>query len=393
MISLLPADRRSRFGLVLAAVLAVPLVVVVFWVWESYRASPTLQFEGFKFQVLEGQGRPAQGGVSITAVGPQGRAIVAVPMGIADARRYPRVSFVVSGLDRASGAGVYWTNTGTPEVGHPRGLSLDEVRSGEITLSSDPRWSGSIESLGFIIQGPLNEEVIFRSVGVLSDSTSFLDVAGRLKSNWLALADWDGGSVNFHIGASRTERLMTPAMSVLLWVFLTFGLFELFKRFGFVTPRNGTAVTLLGALFLFAWASLDMRWQAELFSRNLTDTEDPMLVADARRGEALAQVRDALALGQSESARVFVVSHDPTGFVAYRTRYHLGATRTSFAMDRLPTDAERRPGDYLLLLSSTEPLTVDKRSGFVASRTESVPADFMTNSSEFGVLLRVRSGG
>ena len=116
-----------------------------------------------------------------------------------------------------------------------------------------------------------------------------------------------------------------------------------------------------------------------------------MLAADQRRREALSKLREEFnGFGQ---ARILLVSHDPSGYVAYRSRYHLGAARTSFAMDRLPTSAERQPGDYLLLMSSTEPLTVDKARGFVSSQTERIPVDFLKNAPEAGVLLRVRLGG
>jgi hypothetical protein len=390
MISLLPTDSRSRWALVASAVIAIPLVIVAFWLWEGYRASPALQFEGVKLQVLEGEGVPAAGGVSIRTVSPQGRAMIAIPVGVADAARYPLVSFTVVGLDRAGGAGVYWTNTDKPGVGHPRPLSLEEARSGVIRLQGDPRWQGSIESLGFIIQGPLAQEVLFQSIGLSSDSVSFLDVAQRLKLNWLALANWDGGSVNFHIGASRTERIMTPVLSVFLWAVLTFSLFIAFLRFGRFSSAGAT-LSLFVTLLLGAWALLDLRWQAELVGRHFNSEEDVMLAADQRRREALSKLREEFnGFGQ---ARILLVSHDPSGYVAYRTRYHLGAARTSFAMDRLPTPAERRPGDYLLLMSSTEPLTVDKARGFVSSQTESIPVDFLKNAPEAGVLMRVRLGG
>lgn len=390
MISLLPNDRRSRWSIAISALLALPLVVFAFWIWERMGAAPTVKLEGYNFQILTGEGVPAEGGVAIRRVGADGRALVALSVPDLSAENYAEVVFDVSGLESAAGGGVYWTNNNKPEVGHPRPLSIEDVQRGRLQLSGDPRWRGTIGSFGFIVQGPVSRDIVFRSIGFSAGSQSLADVARRLGSNWASLAEWDGGGVNFHIGASRTERLMTPALSVLLWAILTAALHGLFVLTGFVNKKSGSSVSLFVALILAGWAALDLRWQAELSRRHVTQAADAMLTADARRARALAEVK---ARFFDNDHRVFIVSDDPSGYVAYRTRYHLGATRSSFGMDRLPTESERRPGDYILVLGSRRPLTIDRRAEFIASDSETIPATLIVNSPDVGALLRIERGG
>jgi hypothetical protein len=81
------------------------------------------------------------------------------------------------------------------------------------------------------------------------------------------------------------------------------------------------------------------------------------------------------------------------GYAVYRTRYHLGAADTSFGLDRLPSIAERRAGDYLIVFGLRDRLEYVRSRGVIESSTESIPVDLIANSPETGGIFRIRAGG
>ena len=149
---------------VVSAILAVPLLVSSVWVWNQIRAVPEGYRDGASFQLVSGQGVPVSGGLQVTDVGLDGKAIVATELPDLAASNYESIRFAVEGLDSATGAGIYFTVKAQPTVGHPRALTLQMVRDGLVRISEDPRWSGEIQTIGFIIQGPLKSSIVIRGI-------------------------------------------------------------------------------------------------------------------------------------------------------------------------------------------------------------------------------------
>lgn len=379
--------RRAWLHAAFAALLAVPAVVLVFWFWERLTVTPAVRFEGPSFQLLAGQGASTQFGLQIPRMASEGRIIVGLPMGARDAADFDSLSFDIRGLENAAGAGLYWTRADNPAVGIPRPLSLDEVRQGRVALTGYPGWEGGLESVGFVVQGPLRGEVLFRFVNLQPAKSTVWDVAKRLAVNWMALGDWDGGSVNFHIGAERTERRLTPVLSVILWVMAWLLICRVAQINQVDLPR--LAAVLLAGLLL-GWAALDLRWQMTLLHRHLAPPADPLVALDERR--AIFWAENKPKLFSDPTRRVFVVTDDPSGYVAHRTRYHLGSVRSSFGMLRLPSEAERRVGDYVLILGSREPVRFDPLVQQLVVGTMSIPAKLIFNVPEAGALVEITDG-
>lgn len=370
---------RQTLRAVLAGVLALPITLVLLFLVERNAGVPELRLEGFVFQLLVGQGGMTPSGLELRAPDASGRALAALPLSNLRAERYRALRFDVTGLDLAAGSSLYWVRADQPTVGLSRPLTLEEARRGDVQLDQDPRWRGEILSVGFIVQSPFDSPVLIRSIGFVPNETSFGDVTRRLLDNWTYLSDWDGGSVNFYVGARREERRLTPVVMVSIWLVTALLL-------GWVLGAKSMSVVML----LVAWGLLDVRWQADLWARHLQPTNDSALEADARRAATLQEWRNSWMT--DATSRVFIVSDDPSGYAAYRSRYHLGAVRTSFGMTRLPNLAERRAGDFVLVLGSREPLQLNRRAGLLMSPTETVPIDLLAGTAEAGTLFRVRGG-
>lgn len=152
-----------RFAVV-AVILAVPMGVSSMWIWNEIRAVPAGYRDGASFQVIEGLGSPVAGALQVTDVGSDGRAIVATELPDLIAKQYESVRFDAEGLDSAAGAGIYFTLRSQPTVGHPRALTLQMARQGIVRISEDPRWDGKVQTLGFIIQGPLQRPIVIRGI-------------------------------------------------------------------------------------------------------------------------------------------------------------------------------------------------------------------------------------
>ena len=386
---MLPAmlSRRSLVLTVGAALLALPIAVLLLWAWERLSTEPSARFEGASFQVLAGEGGFAQGGLELRSAGTAGQGVLALRLKDLPAAKFGSLKFSVIGLDRAAGAGVYWNRKDSPAVSHARPLSLEEVRLGEAQIAGDARWRGDIQTFGLIVQGPLNGEVVLRSLGFVADSATFGEVTGRVLANWRRVGDWEGGSVNFYIGAEREERRLTPVSFSLTWLFATVVLMAISRRLGWERESEWLPMpTLVMFAFLVAWAVLDLRWQRDLWHRHFTPTDDSLVLADMERAKFWAEFRPRVL---TDVSRMFIVSDDPSGYLAYRTRYHLGATPTSFGMTRLPSASERRPGDLILVLGSREPLTVDTASKRLVSATDSVPVTMLLTSPVAGTLFKI----
>jgi hypothetical protein len=157
---------------VVALILAFPLVAATIWVWQQVSAVPVGYREGTEFQLIEGSGVKVPTGLKLDGVGAEGRAIVATELPDLPAEQYESVRFDIEGLDSAAGAGIYFTVRSQPTVGHPRALSLQMARQGIVRISEDPRWAGQVQTIGFIVQGPLNQPILIRGLTLVPTAVS-----------------------------------------------------------------------------------------------------------------------------------------------------------------------------------------------------------------------------
>ena len=158
--------------MVVAVIAAVPLVISTLWVWQQLTAVPVGYREGSAFQLVEGEGTKVPAGLQVNGVGAQGRAIVTTELPDLVAEQYESVRFDIEGLDSAEGAGIYFTVKSQPTVGHPRALTLQMARQGIVRISEDPRWAGQVQTIGFIIQGPLKRPIVIRGLTLVPTAAS-----------------------------------------------------------------------------------------------------------------------------------------------------------------------------------------------------------------------------
>jgi len=356
-------------------------LVALFLLSGGLPAEPT-RVGAERFQQGAGTGGLSAAGFAVTGVGVNEQALVFVSLQPpVAAEEYPIIRLSAMGLDKAQGAGVFWVNSDEPTRGHPRPLTLAEVRGGQIDLTGSPAWRSQIIRLGFIVQGPLSAPVVFDSVTLEGRPVSLTTFMSRLVRNWVSLSHWDGGSINFYVGSEKTERVLTPT--------LTLGLFVLFSAVFYLLLRGPNPLVVAASLVVLAWGLLDLRWQADLWHRHATSMADPALEKDRLRADQLEQLR-ARWPQEPVGRRIFIVTSEPSGFDAYRTRYHLGALPTSFGLSRLPTATERRPGDVLIVLGLRERLEYSVPKQRLETDQESISAVLIWNSPQTGGIFQIR---
>ena len=351
---------------------------------EGGIAGPSARYDSTAFKIVTGQGLLTQSGFEVTAPAESGQAMVVVELPKPlEAAQIPQLTFKAPGIERAAGAGMFWVTAADPTRGTPMPLTLEQVKTGEVNLEGNPNWRGEILRVGFIVQGPLGAPVVFRELGLVGIDQSLGNLVTRVARQWTHFSGWDGGAVNFYLGAERSERRLTPLVFTTLWV--------LFTALVYFAWRGERRRWVIAAVVLGGWLLLDLRWQLDLLQRHGQDEPDPALMADQRRQTLLSELKERQ-FDQRPDSRVFIISADTTSYAVYRTRYHLGATNTSFGLDRLPSAAERRAGDYLIVFGLRDRLEFSRSRGVLESSTESIPVDLITNSPETGGIFRIRSG-
>jgi hypothetical protein len=378
------ATMISRSKLAYSVTAGFLLAWIAAYFLEGGIAGPSARYDSTRFQAVAGTGVLTQSGFEVTSAAPNGQAMVVVelPESI-DASDFPQITFKAPGLESAAGAGLFFITAAEPTRGFPIPLTLEQVRAGSVALDSVPNWRGEIIRIGFVVQGPWPQPVVFRELGLVPLERSLGALVTRVSRQWVQWSGWDGGAVNFYIGADRSERRLTPLVFTSLWV--------LFAALIYLAWRGEQRRLVIVSLILGGWLLLDLRWQVDLWQRHGADEPDPALLADERRRALLTQLKESQ-LGQRPDARVFIISADTTGYSVYRTRYHLGATQTSFGLDRLPSANERREGDFLIVFGLRDKLEYSRSRGVIESSTEIIPVDLIANSPETGGIFRIRAG-
>jgi hypothetical protein len=152
------------------------------------------------------------------------------------------------------------------------------------------------------------------------------------------------------------------------------------------------------ALLLIGWLALDLRWQAQLWERladshqryaGLTQPQRRLAAPDA---ELTERVNRLLAHLPDVPARVLILSDDPSGFIAGRTRYLLSPHRAYAGLSRLPTASQLAAGDYLFVIGSLRSVHFDRGGGLLTDDGRALPVDPVASIQGLGDLYRVPGG-
>ncbi len=295
---------------------------------------------------------------------------------------YEAVSWKAKGFTEASGGALLWITTQGGNRVFVRRLTLPDVREGRINIGGHPDWSGDVDRVGLLIQGPWQGPVTFESIQIEPRPRSpsmeeSLALAGRI---WSSLEGWQGGSINFLGVTGRGERF-TPTVTVALWCLFAAGFFWVFSG---SLPRQAR-VGSVAAIFLMGWWVLDARWQLTLL-QNIEDARAaPEQITNVDANLALSAVKEVLP-GKSE--RIFVISNDPNAFDALRARYLLAPHRVFVGFRSLSELSMLREGDRILVISTPERLQFDTGNQLLMAGETRLKAELISSNVAYGSLFR-----
>ena len=354
--------------------------------------APPLVLTGAELRLVAGQGEPTPSGLEIRQPGPEGVAAVQTPVRrMVRAALYNRLSWRVRGLEPDQRLRLAWVTLAEPRKS--RELTLPPAGPdgiGELDLRAEPDWQGRIAALGLIVPGPFPQPLLLDRLELQSASLSFGDLLRWALEEWTSFENWSQRSINYTAGAPL-DALFPPVLVVALWIGFGGVLYALFE------PSRRWKLMPYTALFLLGWLVLDLRWQWDLRQR-LEQTverfagkseEDRRLVAlDGDLYRFLLDVRRHLPV---HPVRLFVVSDDPHGFRAGRTRYHLLPHNGYAGFSRVPNPGEARAGDYVLILSPLAGVGYNRESRALEWQGGRLSAE-MLHVAPAGALFRVRGG-
>jgi hypothetical protein len=238
----------------------------------------------------------------------------------------------------------------TPRRAHQRPLAVEAGRVLPLSLAGDRDWLGRITGLALVVRAP-GATIELRGVSVKPESAMQL-VADRVRE-WFAYERWTGTSINTVTGGAPAQSLPMP-VPVALAALVGALLLALLRRFA---PARWPVSMATGAalVFLVAWASLDLRWSANL-ARQVAETVDRYggKSGEARRlaaedAELAAFVERARAAMPADPQRVFVLAE--AHYFRGRAGWHLLPHRAWWAptSNDPPQQHQLRTGDYVLV--------------------------------------------
>jgi hypothetical protein len=350
------------------------------------RAGKTIDLQ---VHLLSGVGGAREDGIVVQGVADNGLAMVAASIPNLPSKVYPIVEFEITGLQAATGAGLYFTRSEDPTVGHPIPLSLDQVRSGEFRLDTDQRWRGTIASIGIIVQGPIRQEIVVKRVSLVGEPVGFWITAKRLAGNWVAFSSWDFGSSNFYIGAFPEERFLTPVLSVSLWIILTW-VFYLFADQQFCGRTDARVDPLLAFVLIsiVGWIMLDVKFQLDLLLRHFGAGSNTVIQGESEREKFWGAFSARYPLNDS---RVFVLTGDAGSLQAIRASYHLSLFANPGLVSRLPSVGESQKNDFVLDLPGDGlQAEFDVSNGILSLQDSFLNVELIVNDPAIGLLYRIK---
>ena len=309
------------------------------------------------------------------------------------AREYPQLSWDIPALPANVELALAWTSDAVAGRGHTRRISAAERAGGLVNLDSDPAWQGRIVQLGLLLKGAWTTPVVVRSLSLHRQVPSPMDVLISLWSDWTLAEPWTHRSINFHIGAARSQWL-TPVTTLVLWVGTGLLVFTLLSR-----PIMAGRLTIgFAGLVLAAWFLLDARWQWQLGERllatyrtygGLTQTERAGAAPDGKIFAAVGLIKAKL---PAEPGRIFIIHQENSAYLPGRIRYHLLPHASYAGLASPPHPEQVRPGDHLLVLANVTGVRYDRPGGRLVSGSGGLAVESRLEIPGFGTLYRVQGG-
>lgn len=385
----IPVGRRPWLlpwltALTLGAVLTLLAVLLYYRMGGQSEANIPLRWSGGDVQLIGGQGNVTSGGLEIPHIGPQGIVLWTPPRWI-NAGLYGEWVWDIAGLDGRHPLQPIWR---TPDGQVRQAAQATVANAGQVDLRTEPDWRGTVIAVGLFIPGPLSKPVTVRRLELRPALLTTGEWLNRLWEEWTTREDWSQRSINF--AAGTTSRLLA---SPVLLTALGFSLSGLLYAIWLFSAGQQWRPGPFAALFLLGWLLLDLRWQWELTGRleqtverfaGKDETDRRLADLDGEFYRFLLEVRQRL---PEKPARLLIVSHDPSGFLAGRARYHLLPHNGYMGFSRPPDTAQ--VGDYVLLLAPLPGVRYDRQGQALEWENGRLLVE-MQYSAPTGTLLRVR---
>ena len=371
----------------LGAALTVLAVLLFYRMGGLLNVAPPVRLSGAELQLASGQGELTPNGLDIRQPGPDGiGAVQGLVRRMVQAKLFRQLTWRVEGLQPGDELRLIWITLDEPRT--LREQRLPSVSEGKIDLATEPHWQGRIAALGLTVRGAFTAPVIVRQLELRPALLSVAELSRWALQEWSAFEDWSQRSINYASGAPL-DALFPPVLIVALWIGLSAALYA-----GFNPPhRRSGAWRPYVALFLLGWLLLDARWQWEL-SQRLERTVERFAGKDMHErrladldGEFyrfLLEVRRHL---PEQPTRLFIVSQDPSSFLAGRARYHLLPHNGYMGFLRPPEGA--RANDYVLILSPLPGVRYDRQGQALAWENGRLSVD-LRYAAPPGALFQVR---
>jgi hypothetical protein len=381
------------FRPILAALGGALILWLGVWWYQQFgpgTGTTAMVLTGGQLSLIAGEGERTEDGIQIQRPPPGGPAIILAAFPPIEAEKLARFAWDIKGLEPQMDLDLIWVANTDPNKPHMRKITMEERAAGFLQLGDDPTWRGQILKLGLQVRGKLIGPVLLRSLTLQRETLTPITALRSLAGDWTHQEPWTGRSINFHVGATSSDRLLTPVLLVGLWVGLSSLLLVLFNRFSFTRHLMGG----LALFFLAGWLLLDLRWQWQLANRlgqtyerygHLKPEQRPSAMPDAQVVTALNQLLKGL---PKEPSRLFLLSKNPSDYMTLRVRYHLLPLRV-YASDRLPRRKQVQPGDLVLVLSNPEMIRFDGTNQRLTDGKASLPVEPLGKVQGFGGLYRI----
>ena len=381
---------RWCLAAVAGAFLAVVLFMLFYRIGGLASVAPPLVLTGAKLQLVQGEGEPTPSGLLIRRSGAQGRAVVQAAARRAPASLYGQVAWRLDGATSEQDLQLAWVTLAAPHTVRTR--PLPHQTAGVLDMTAEPHWQGRILALGLIVSGPLTQPIRLDRLELRPVMPSWATLGRELVADWTAFEPWSQRSINFAADAPL-NALFPPVSLVLLALLLSAAGYAVLEP----PRRTPNALWPYVALFLLGWLILDLRWQWTLSQRLEQTAADFAGKSPAQRWQVLDEalypflqaVRNQLPASAPVSTRLFIISADPTGFEAGRTRYHLLPYNSHLGFTGLPPSDAVRSDDYLLLLAPLEHLRYDSTHHVLEQGSLRLPVT-LRYRAELGGLFQVR---
>ncbi len=229
-------------------------------------------------------------------------------------------------------------------------VTVSAGRLTPVVMTGNPDWVGRITGIALAVRGPLAEPV--RVTGVVARPGGVVGQLSDRMREWTAYEGWSGASINTITGGADVQELPLPALLVGTLAVVA----ALWYGVAWRRRRTQWFPLVVAALFVAAWALLDLQWTWNL-SRQVAATRDQFGGKDLRERHVAADdgmlfqfVEKARAkMPPPGTSRVFVVADAP--YFRGRTAYHFYPYNVQFDPfnNSVPAAASLRPGDFVVV--------------------------------------------